>query len=72
MEELKVGILSERRVFSPKGLNGGGDGERGKNIFVTKSGLIHNLGGKNSFDVKPGDRVIIQTPGAGAFGKLLQ
>ncbi|KAG2383667.1 hypothetical protein C9374_004338 [Naegleria lovaniensis] len=69
LEPLRVGILSERRVFSPSGLLGGENGAKGKNILVTKSGLVHNLGGKNSFDVQPHDHVLIQTPGGGGFGK---
>jgi 5-oxoprolinase (ATP-hydrolysing) len=33
---LQVSILSERRVYHPYGLNGGGDGECGLNLWVRK------------------------------------
>jgi len=67
LEPLHVSILSERRVFSPFGLMGGESGQRGKNLFITKNGLVHNLGGKNSFNVSIGDRVLISSPGGGGY-----
>lgn len=73
LKPLQVGILSERRSFAPNGLHGGGPGARGRNIWTTKdphSGAQRTIlmGGKNSVQVKPGDRVRIETPGGGAYG----
>ncbi|KAF8307671.1 Hydantoinase B/oxoprolinase [Clavulina sp. PMI_390] len=34
---LQVSILSERRTFQPYGLEGGGNGERGKNIWIKQA-----------------------------------
>jgi 5-oxoprolinase (ATP-hydrolysing) len=67
LEPLDVGILSERRVFAPFGLQGGGSGARGLNHLISRE-LVHNLGGKNAFKVKRGDRVVINTPGGGGWG----
>lgn len=92
---VQVSILSERRVYHPYGLAGGGDGECGLNIWVRKvetsnpersdkmlngSGDDHqdavfeerriNLGGKNTAAMKAGERIIINTPGGGAWGKV--
>ncbi|KAL9648535.1 hypothetical protein ABK040_012649 [Willaertia magna] len=70
LEKLRVGILSERRVFAPFGLKGGENALRGENLLITnENGLIHNLSGKNSFEVDVGDRVMIKTPGGGGYGK---
>jgi 5-oxoprolinase (ATP-hydrolysing) len=69
LDDLEVGILSERRVFAPYGLHGGKDAEKGKNIYITKTGQVFNLGGKNAFKVEKGDRVIIMSPGGGGYGK---
>ncbi|KAF2664480.1 5-oxoprolinase [Microthyrium microscopicum] len=99
-----VSILSERRVYHPYGLEGGGDGECGLNTWVrkvpkpdansdaskdendkvqelggvkveaygeedqTQYGFV-NLGGKNTAEMKPGERIIVMTPGGGAWGK---
>ena len=37
-ERLHVSILSERRVYHPKGLFGGGDGQRGLNLYTYANG----------------------------------
>ena len=73
LKPLQVGILSERRAFSPNGLEGGGSGARGRNVWMTKdpkSGEERTIliGGKNTIKVNPGDRVRIETPGGGAYG----
>jgi N-methylhydantoinase B/oxoprolinase/acetone carboxylase alpha subunit len=64
----RVNILSERRQFSPYGLAGGKPGKKGKNILIHNHRKI-NLGGKASFRVRPGDVVIVETPGGGGYGK---
>jgi len=64
----QVNILSERRRFAPYGLAGGAPGKMGKNILV-RNGRKINLGGKASFRVKAGDRVIVRTPGGGGYAK---
>ncbi|MDR4507593.1 MAG: hydantoinase B/oxoprolinase family protein [Candidatus Brocadiaceae bacterium] len=69
MEPLNMAILSERRVFSPYGLEGGKAGSRGQNLLIRKNGQIIDLGGKNELHVNPGDRFRIITPGGGGFGK---
>ncbi|SSD59515.1 probable 5-oxoprolinase [Saccharomycodes ludwigii] len=67
---LQVSILSERRTIAPHGLDGGSDGQCGLNLWIRKeNNAVINIGGKNTIRVKPGDRVIIQTPGGGAYGK---
>ncbi len=68
LEPLNMGILSERRVFAPYGLEGGEDGQRGVNLFIRKDGRKINLGAKNEIMADPGDRFRIMTPGGGGFG----
>ncbi|RYP78442.1 hypothetical protein DL771_000627 [Monosporascus sp. 5C6A] len=94
---VQVSILSERRVYRPYGLAGGGDAECGLNVWVRRvlkanperdlgtegEHAAHgngngneeeyeerfiNLGAKNSAPMKPGDRIIINTPGGGGWG----
>ena len=66
---LNVAILSERRVFAPYGLQGGGSGARGRNTFIRADGRTINLGGKNEIQAKPGDLLRVETPGGGGWGK---
>lgn len=73
-EQVQASILSERRVHPPNGLQGGGDGERGMNLWIRgggsedTEGSIVNLGGKNTVMMRPGDKIVIQTPGGGGYG----
>ncbi|KAJ5693027.1 hypothetical protein N7462_002450 [Penicillium macrosclerotiorum] len=66
--DMHAGILSERRVFQPYGMAGGENGARGLNLWIQKSGLTVNIGGKNQCNVKAGDRIRIMTPGGGGYG----
>ena len=70
LEELNAAILSERRVHRPYGLNGGESGKSGLNLFFRKNGTKLFLGGKNEICAEPGDRIRIETPGGGGFGRL--
>ncbi|CAK9874903.1 unnamed protein product [Sphagnum jensenii] len=63
-----VSILSERRVHAPRGLAGGKDGARGKNLLLKRDGRYLYLGGKNTVHVKAGERLQILTPGGGGWG----
>ncbi|KAF2768108.1 hypothetical protein EJ03DRAFT_390108 [Teratosphaeria nubilosa] len=69
---LSVSMLSERRVYRPYGLEGGGPGQVGLNLYVRKEldgkERVINIGGKMELDVQPGERVVIDTPGGGAWG----
>ena len=68
LETLSAAILSERRVFAPYGLEGGGPGAKGLNLLIRKNGRTVNLGAKNEAVAEPGDRFRIMTPGGGGFG----
>ena len=68
LEEMHINLLTERRVFSPSGANGGKDAKRGRNTLI-KDGIERNLGGKASVKVSRGDTVIIKTAGGGGFNK---
>lgn len=73
LEQIELSMLSERRVISPYGMEGGGNGTVGKNILRRKqadgSYRDINFGGKNSSIVNVGDRFRIETPGGGGWGK---
>ncbi|MEW5756350.1 MAG: hydantoinase B/oxoprolinase family protein [Pseudomonadota bacterium] len=58
-----VTLLTERRRHAPWGLEGGGSGQCGRNTLNGEP-----LPGKTEFEVHPGDRVRVETPGGGGFG----
>ncbi len=65
---LTVSLLTQHRVESPFGLHGGSAGKTGRQTLL-RDGQSTTLEGCTSFPVQPGDRVIIETPGGGAWGK---
>lgn len=67
---MEVSVLSERRIFNPYGLEGGENGALGKNLLINNNGITKNIGSKNCFKVSPYDRVVINTPGGGGYGKI--
>ncbi|MFY9611707.1 MAG: hydantoinase B/oxoprolinase family protein [Blastocatellia bacterium] len=64
----RVTILSDRRKTRPYGLKGGEPGKAGRTTLITASG-DRVLAGKDSTDGKAGDRIRIETPGGGGYGK---
>jgi N-methylhydantoinase B len=60
----------ERCVHKPYGLFGGGEGRTGRLAIVHDDGTIDKLANKPaSLEVPPGAVVLIETPGAGGYGK---
>ncbi|MGH7860060.1 MAG: hydantoinase B/oxoprolinase family protein [Candidatus Binatia bacterium] len=64
----EVSVLSERRRLRPWGLAGGGPGASGAN-FLVRRGRRRKLPGKVNLRVRAGDRIRIETPGGGGFGR---
>ncbi|HYJ88370.1 MAG TPA: hydantoinase B/oxoprolinase family protein [Pyrinomonadaceae bacterium] len=64
----RMSLLSDRRKRKPYGLQGGDDGKVG-NAAIIRGGRQRKLGSKGSWELEAGDRVRIETPGGGGFGK---
>ncbi|ROV88173.1 hypothetical protein VSDG_09278 [Cytospora chrysosperma] len=69
---VQCSILSERRSRRPFGMEGGGDGQSGVNLIVRldEQGReqVVNMGGKATTRLGKGERVVIISPGGGAWG----
>ena len=68
LSDAQVTVLSERRKIPPYGLFGGKPGVVGKNIIFRKK-LQEHKGGKFSVSLNKGDRLRIETPGGGGYGR---
>jgi 5-oxoprolinase (ATP-hydrolysing) len=69
LRPLTMSILSERRTLRPYGLAGGEPAACGINLLVRKNGIVVNMGGRCSGMLKIGERLRIETPGGGGYGK---
>jgi len=64
-----MSLLSDRRKRAPYGLHGGEDGKRGRAFIIRTDGSEEELTSKGSLQMEAGDRVRIETPGGGGFGR---
>jgi N-methylhydantoinase B len=64
----RMSLLADRRKRAPYGLRGGEDGSRGRDAII-KHGRAHPIASKGSRELKAGERVRIETPGGGGYGK---
>jgi N-methylhydantoinase B len=63
-----MSLLADRRKNAPYGLHGGEDGKPGSAAIIS-DGKARKIGSKGSWELKAGDRVRIETPGGGGWGK---
>ncbi|WWC92039.1 uncharacterized protein L201_006993 [Kwoniella dendrophila CBS 6074] len=75
---LNFSIVSQRRVFHPRGMEGGENGQRGKNtvyrlnqnLDIKQDGYTEiGVGSNGIAKLQSGDRVKIETPGGGGWGE---
>ena len=64
----RMSLLADRRKQAPYGLKGGEDAKVGRDTII-RQGSPHQIAAKGSWELQPGDRVRIETPGGGGFGR---
>ncbi|MCA3158530.1 MAG: hydantoinase B/oxoprolinase family protein [Burkholderiales bacterium] len=69
LEKMTASILSNNRATAPRGAEGGADGQPGINRVERKNGRIEVLAACAQAEMEPGDVFVIETPGAGGFGR---
>ena len=69
LTDAEVTLLAERRTRGPYGLEGGRDGAPGKTHLIRQDGSVEELPGKFNVRLRAGERIRIETPGGGAWGK---
>ena len=65
----RMSVLADRRKRAPYGLSGGQDGAVGRTFITRRDGRQEELPSKASREMEIGDRVRIESPGGGGFGK---
>jgi N-methylhydantoinase B len=69
LSDADVTLLADRRSRGPYGLQGGKAGAAGRTEIIHCAGKKQELPGKCSVRLKKGDRVRIESPGGGGWGK---
>jgi N-methylhydantoinase B len=64
LDEMSFSLITERRRHAPRGAEGGEPGATGRNLLNGD-----DLEPKASGTLRPGDRLRIETPGGGGFGR---
>jgi N-methylhydantoinase B len=64
----RMSLLADRRKRGPYGLNGGSEGQTGTNVIIRARQRI-KFNAKGSHQLEAGDRVRIETPGGGGWGR---
>lgn len=68
LTDTSVTLLSDRRERQPYGVEGGEPGASGQNTMI-RDGESRRLPGKIQMTLKAGDRLRIETPGGGGYGR---
>jgi N-methylhydantoinase B len=67
--DTQVTLLADRRSRGPYGLAGGADGAPGRTLIIRGDGSAEELPGKISVRLRSGERVRIESPGGGGWGR---
>jgi 5-oxoprolinase (ATP-hydrolysing) len=68
LEPMTVTLLTSHRLRGAFGAAGGGVGAPGENLVERASGTVERLGGTDRTEVRPGDVLVMRTPGGGGYG----
>jgi N-methylhydantoinase B len=69
LTDAQVTLLADRRSRAPYGLAGGGNAATGRTLIVRRDGSEEVLPGKTSVRLRSGEKVRIESPGGGGWGK---
>lgn len=68
-ESATLSLMGERRRVGPWGLDGGSPGATGEDWLLRPGRAPERLPGKVTIEVRPGDRLVVRTPGGGGHGR---
>jgi N-methylhydantoinase B len=69
LTDAQVTLLADRRSRGPYGLAGGADGAPGRTLIIRRDGSAEEIPGKISVRLRSGERVRIESPGGGGWGR---
>jgi N-methylhydantoinase B len=69
LTDAQVTLLADRRSRGPYGLAGGADAAPGRTLIIRGGGSEREIPGKTSVRLRSGERVRIESPGGGGWGR---
>jgi len=72
LEPMSLSVLGQHRRERPYGLGGGEPGAPASQAIVRSGGEVIELGSADTYEVEPGDRLILETPGGGGWGQSVR
>ncbi len=69
LTDCEVTLLADRRTRGPWGLAGGEAGSPGKTCVIRSGGSVEEMPGKFSTRLRKGERIRIESPGGGGWGR---
>jgi len=69
LERAQLSVVTQHRQYPPYGVNGGSPGAVGRQRVLRRSGEVVELGSVDGCEVFPGDRLVLETPGGGGWGR---
>jgi len=72
LTDAQVTLLADRRSRGPYGLAGGADAAPGRTRIIRRDGSEEEIPGKTSVRLRAGERVRIESPGGGGWGKPIR
>ena len=69
LTDCEVTLLADRRSRGPWGLAGGADGAPGKTFITRRDGSVEAMPAKFSTRLRKAERITIETPGGGGWGR---
>jgi len=70
LEPASLSVLTQHRAAGPYGCDGGAPGKTGRQRLVRADGVEEELEAVDGRRVEPGDRLIVETPGGGGWGRV--
>jgi len=70
LEPQTISLLGQNRTAGPCGLAGGSAGACGRQTVIRADGTKEELEFAAQVEMRPGDRLVIETPGGGGFGSV--
>jgi N-methylhydantoinase B len=72
LTDCEVTLLADRRTRGPWGLAGGEAGAPGKTCMLRNDGSVEEMPGKFSTRLQKGERIRVESPGGGGWGRSVQ